>query len=687
MAKIAILNLNGDFENGFHATLQVGEPGKSPSVGHQGKLPQNPKLSEAYRRWRLRYEGLGKRLRKLRDTKGQETNVSNVRACEEAAHNLKYRLNEWLDWHEFLYLRKILKELDTSEEFRLIIQNNEIDLLRKLPWNLWYLVQQLNAEVALSSPAFVLAEKTQRLRAKPRILAIIGNNEGINVDVDRQLLEKLEEEKNVNITFLVEPKLGEIFTVLCDEKGWDILFFAGHGSSQVDGGRGRIYINQKDSIGISDLNRALEIAIKRGLRLAIFNSCEGLGLVKELENLAMPQVIVMKEPVPDEVAQEFLKSFLRDFTNGDSLYVSVRKARENLRKVEDLLPSAHWLPVIFQNPAEMPLTWQELTPPKLEHVSNMLEYLLSGIFSSEKTLETKLEKGGNGEVASPQKPDVVELTSISNYWTNDLKRGQWVSIEGALSQYAPMFIGPPKLKRDVHRGYRRAIPLDDLEDMQESQTTVDANLSFTAGQMVLRLDPQETFNWVYMGLYHSIIRNSIPIFVDKDYYTNAVKPHFERNGNRITYVIEVKITGRLIPFPGNFIQEYIEKNKIKSYIRPELISDIERELLAIFIDGNNTEIEYLGPARYLDGDIWVALKSGVEEFFVSRFIDLSDVEDVRQESQALEREARNFLPDSKVIYQFDQVERLIKGDQTVDSMIKRFTQPRRSSGDSSSMPF
>ena len=44
MAKIAILNLNGDFENGFHATLQVGEPGKSPSVGHQGKLPQNPKL-------------------------------------------------------------------------------------------------------------------------------------------------------------------------------------------------------------------------------------------------------------------------------------------------------------------------------------------------------------------------------------------------------------------------------------------------------------------------------------------------------------------------------------------------------------------------------------------------------------------------------------------------------------------
>jgi hypothetical protein len=107
-----------------------------------------------------------------------------------------------------------------------------------------------------------------------------------------------------------------------------------------------------------------------------------------------------------------------------------------------------------------------------------------------------------------------------------------------------------------------------------------------------------------------------------------------------------------------------------------LISDTEREILAIFVDGHNTEIEYLGKARYLDGDIWVALSSGVEEIFISRFINLSDVEDVRQEAKALQVEAREFYPDGEIVYQFDQVEKLIEGYQTVDSMIERFTKRR-----------
>jgi hypothetical protein len=71
-------------------------------------------------------------------------------------------------------------------------------------------------------------------------------------------------------------------------------------------------------------------------------------------------MIVMREPIPDREAQEFLKNFLSAFSTGETLYQSVRDAREKLQGLEDVFPCASWLPVIFQNPAEMPLTWRSV---------------------------------------------------------------------------------------------------------------------------------------------------------------------------------------------------------------------------------------------------------------------------------------------------------------------------------------
>ena len=65
----------------------------------------------------------------------------------------------------------------------------------------------------------------------------------------------------------------------------------------------------------------------------------------------------MGEPVPDRVAQTFLKYFLEAFSRGESLYLSVREARERLQGLESQFPCASWLPVIFQNPAATPPSW------------------------------------------------------------------------------------------------------------------------------------------------------------------------------------------------------------------------------------------------------------------------------------------------------------------------------------------
>ncbi len=95
--------------------------------------------------------------------------------------------------------------------------------------------------------------------------------------------------------------------------------------------------------------------------MAIFNSCDGLGLANQLSELHLPQSIVMREPVPDAVAVEFLKHFFKEFTRNNSLFASVQKARKRLEPFKSDYPGAIWLPTICIGPNVEPLTWQGLS--------------------------------------------------------------------------------------------------------------------------------------------------------------------------------------------------------------------------------------------------------------------------------------------------------------------------------------
>lgn len=161
---------------------------------------------------------------------------------------------------------------------------------------------------------------------------------------------------------LNQPSRQEFNKQLWDSLGWDILFFAGH--SQSKGDTGIIYINDNptnNSLTIGELEEALTAAIDRGLKLAIFNSCDGLGLANALGKLHIPQVIIMREPVPNCVAQQFFQNFLEAFAiKRQTLYLAVQQARRQLQGLEDDFPCASWLPVIFQNPSVEPPTWLQL---------------------------------------------------------------------------------------------------------------------------------------------------------------------------------------------------------------------------------------------------------------------------------------------------------------------------------------
>ena len=361
MNKLVVLSLgNGNLHNGFPTvTAQVWE--NEQPIKFTGCLPASPQIAELYKYWQLLYSAVYQRLDLNPRIEIEAGDVTNVSAVEfsHVCQRLSNELNIWLKSESFRHIEQQLRTcLHSDEEIRFVIETSD-NLLKRLPWHLWQFFEDYpNAEVALSDINFQLPNKsiTKKRKSKVRILAIFGNSKGIDLKKDRFFLEQLYQ---AEIEFLVEPRLEKLHDRLCQE--WDILFFAGHSFSKE---QPIIQLNQTEAIALDQLKYALRNAISKGLKLAIFNSCDGLGLAQALFDLRIPQVIVMREPVPDVVAQEFLKHFLATFSSGRSLYASVREARERLQKLEGNYPCATWLPVIYQNPAQMPTTWQELCNPK-----------------------------------------------------------------------------------------------------------------------------------------------------------------------------------------------------------------------------------------------------------------------------------------------------------------------------------
>lgn len=358
MSQRVVLSLGiGDLYSGFPAvTAHLWEANDPHPIKLVGSLPPAPKIAELHRSWQLLYEALHLRLDWHPRIEIEAADVTNVSQIEfsDLCQQLASQMNTWLNSEPFRSIDQSLRtRLNATDEIRLLIETND-RLVQKLPWHLWNFFEHYpKAEIALSGVEYQRSPHvSQSAHRKVRILAILGDSKGINVDQDRLFLAQLSDQ--AEIEFLVEPCREQLNDRLWQQ--WDLLFFAGHSSSQT---QGFIQINPDESLSLEQLRYGLKRAIEQGLKLAIFNSCDGLDLARQLADLSIPQVIVMREPVPDVVAQTFLKYFLASFSQGQSLCAAVRTAREQLQGLETHYPCASWLPVVYQNPAVAPTTWDE----------------------------------------------------------------------------------------------------------------------------------------------------------------------------------------------------------------------------------------------------------------------------------------------------------------------------------------
>ncbi|MBE9060894.1 CHASE2 domain-containing protein [cf. Phormidesmis sp. LEGE 11477] len=405
MDRRVTLKLNeGSLSSGFSVTLLIGDEGAMPSVDISGRLPAAPHLRTLYQQWQSAYRHLGgasgevsgSATRLEADPVAYATNISLVGDCDDLANQLCAAFNQWLRADSFQHIRdKLLEHLNVKDVVRLILQT-EPGIVQRLPWHLWEVCDRYpKLETTLSAATYEKSPAlSRRTRSKIRILAIIGQSQGIDLKTDQDLLNRLPD---AEVHFLTSPDLKTLSDRLWEPEGWDILFFAGHSAtkslkesvqadssqtddtqnaSQLDSSEeakqtsfpsiptdGELYISESTPLILSSLKNPLKKAVARGLKIAIFNSCDGLGLAYALADFQISQVLIMREPVPDLVAHTFLKSFLKAFSQGESLALSVRDARERLQILESDFPCASWLPTLYQNPAEAPPTWSSLLAP------------------------------------------------------------------------------------------------------------------------------------------------------------------------------------------------------------------------------------------------------------------------------------------------------------------------------------
>lgn len=349
-------------------------------------LPYPESLAALYQEWQLNYFNFYRRLAcdELTETltaeselRGRVEESGSLSSTEDwrfklvqAEASLLSEFHRWLNSAQLVEIRQQIALTARRQSEQTTPEpecHNYVDLfltcspleLERLPWEAWEIGTEFASTTTIRiarTPSNRQGETVQRpRRRRTRILAILGDDTGRNFQTDRQAVQSLS--RIAEIEFMgwqpgqnVTELPMQIATAIEDEQGWDILFFAGH-SNETSVGGGELAIAPHKSISIHEIARSLTIAKERGLQFAIFNSCSGLSIATSLIDLGIAQVAVMREPIHNRVAHEFLVPFLQALAGFKDVHDALLSACEFLKSKRSYkYPSVYLVPSLFRHP-------------------------------------------------------------------------------------------------------------------------------------------------------------------------------------------------------------------------------------------------------------------------------------------------------------------------------------------------
>lgn len=374
-------------------------------------------LKNAYKQWQRAYRNYynhQSRGKAVASGSGLPVNLRDK--LMETENKLLFEFHRWLRNPKLDEIRShILAATQPENE----VEQHYVDVfltcksveLKQLPWERWDICQE--------SP--VRGDKTIRIAHTPinhstplslrrhgsvRILVICGYDINQTFTPDEnvcQLLKRMRKFKLLKSEPEEEPQQFKtrIINELSDPQGWDMLLFMGH-SKENSVTSGEFEIAPNTSIYINKIRPQLMEATKRGLRFALFNSCTGIDIAESLIDMGLHQVIVMREKIDNQVAQEFLVAFLESMAEGKDVHVSLQTACQILKNRETDYPSAYLIPSLFRHPsadAELFVierswwkrVWQDWHPSTKEASAlATLLFLSFLVFTQDLLLDTRL---------------------------------------------------------------------------------------------------------------------------------------------------------------------------------------------------------------------------------------------------------------------------------------------------------
>lgn len=344
------------------------------------EVPFPNTLQTYYQHWQEAYVGFYKSQEFQESTLRARVDVSGTMATPtidwrarlvQAEAELTSEFHHWLISADLFKIRKqivsggqdeiIHEGRSATDPIDVSLTCNSLELER-LPWETWEIGTEFTASAIrlVRTPANIEADTQQRQRqGRMRILAILGDETGLNFQTERDALTNLN--SLADITFIGWQKgkatdhlLEDIQQAIANPNGWDILFFAGH-SNETNLTGGELTISPNQSILVSEIAPQLLLAKQHGLQFAIFNSCKGLSIANSLISLGLGQVAVMREPIHNRVAQEFLVRFLRQMATYQNVQDAFRSTCQLFKLDKNhTYPSAYLVPSLFRHPDSVP---------------------------------------------------------------------------------------------------------------------------------------------------------------------------------------------------------------------------------------------------------------------------------------------------------------------------------------------
>ncbi len=239
----------------------------------------------------------------------------------------------------------------------------------------------------------------------------------------------------------------------------------------------------------------------------------------------------------------------------------------------------------------------------------------------------------------------IKHQSIYKLWKSLIvedNEGSMVNIKGSISLFIPVLYGSPIDIKKFHLLFRNKKLIDNMMDVFP-EDYINALISLTSGQLVwnpsvsdrsISIDGNEYYA---CSMYDCIVRNSILTLVSKPVF-DMLRYEFNKNE---TYTLSCEVNGYVLNRKmnyANFIKNLLNdiNTSLYKFLKDEIEALISNSHLRILIIDDKSQIDILGKATYLDGDIWVVSANSrnlTDQRLITRFINLADMEELITEAE------------------------------------------------------